>query len=161
MDQRPDRLLGCAEARDRAGVRGCRRVGAHPDTEHRPVGTRRGGGDAAGDLGHPPTQWRHEDRHDRVVRTVDQQAAERPLVVVRRGRDHQVRAQAPRLAGVRAQNAGPASVCQHRHPVAFRQRLVREQLRDVEHLPHRLGPHHAGVREQRVDAGIGAQPARP
>ena len=34
------------------------------------------------------------------------------------------------------------------------QRLAREQPGDVEHLPHRLGPQHAGVREQRVDGDV-------
>ena len=83
VDQRPDRLLGRAEARDRAGVGGRRRVGAQPDAEHRPVSARRAGGDGARDLGRPPAQRRHEDRHDRVDALVAQQAAQRPLVVVR------------------------------------------------------------------------------
>ena len=70
-------------------------------------------------------------------------------------------AQAHGRAGVRAEGAGPAGVGEHGHSVAGRQGLVGEQHREVEHLPQRLGPQHPGMREQRVDGGVGGRKQRP
>ena len=115
-------------------------------------------GDAAGDPGRAHAQRSHEHRHDRVDGVVREQAAQRALVLLRgrrRGQVDRVRdAQPRRRAGVLARDPGAAGVGEHRDAVAARERLAREQPRDVEHLPHRRGPQHAGVLEQRIDRHV-------
>ena len=165
VGERPHRLLRRREARDGARVGGRGRVGAQPDGEHRPPGAVRRGGDAAGDLGRARRQRPHEDGHDRVDRVVGEQDAQRRARMLAsrasaagRGQvGSRGRAGAQRRAASHASSQatpGPAGVGEHRDAVAARQRLAREQPRDVEHLPHRLGPQHAGVREQRVDGHV-------
>ena len=84
-------------------------------------------------------------------------SASRARAAARRRLDPEAR----RLAGVRAEDPRTAGVGQHHHSVATRQRLVREQARDVEHLPHRLGAQDAGMGEQRVDGDVGGGEQRP
>ena len=135
---------------------------------------------AAGDLGRARRERADEDRDDGVDRVVGEQDPQRALVLVRGRRgDHVHRvagrglgrqpsasrarvavgerldAQPRRFAGVGAEDPRAAGVGHDRHAVAPRQRLAREQPRDVEHLAHRLGAHHAGVGEQRVDRDVG------
>ena len=54
------------------------------------------------------------------------------------------------LARVGGQNPGTAGVGQDRDALAFRDGLMREERRDVEHLLERLGADDAGLLEKRV-----------
>ncbi len=51
------------------------------------------------------------------------------------------------LARVRAEDPGPAGVGEDGDPVAPRQRLARQERREVEELAHRAGPDHARLTE--------------
>ena len=75
-----------------------------------------------------------------------------------------------RLAGVGAEDAEPAGVREHGDAAPARERLRREQRRDVEQLLERVGADDAGLVEERVDGRVGAgerrcvrarRPARP
>ena len=64
------------------------------------------------------------------------------------------------LAGVGAQDPGPAGVGDDRDPVAARHRLRGQQRGDVEQLVQRVGADHAGLLEQRVDGHVGGRQQR-
>ena len=157
---------------------GTRRLRGHQDRQHRDVGPASGGADRAQHhVRASPRQRLEEDRDDRVHARVGRHRLDRPAEVRARGggehvdRVRQCRCgrqvigerpasvlrerldpQAGRHAGIDAGDRRSAGVGDDRHAVAPWQRLVREQLGDVELLVQGLDADDARVVEERVDA---------
>ena len=156
---------------------GTRRLRGHQDRQHRDVGPASGGTDRAQHhVRASPRQRLEEDRDDRVHARVGRHRLDRPAEVrargggehvdrvrqCRRGRQvigerpasvlrERLDPQAGRHAGIDAGDRRSAGVGDDRHAVAPRQRLVREQLGDVELLVQGLDADDARVVEERVD----------
>ena len=178
---------GLVKRRDGAGVRGGGRVGAQPDASTGRSAPSRRRGDAArrprprrapaaARRSSPPRRSRRPRQDPQRLLVL---ARRSPQAIMSTGFAVEASGAAPRRGAARvaaasgstrrpaaahasAQRiAGPAGVGQDATRSPRGQRLASEQTRDVEHLAHRLGPQHAGVREQRVDGDVATRRAAP
>ncbi len=164
--ERADRGLDCRVGRDRAATGGRTgdvgdpqqlgdTLGAEEGRDQRLVGLLPDRGQHVGDVFARDVERRDVDRDDRVDLGVVDRRVEGVLEVLggRLGaqRDLLVDHQTDRGCGVGREQPEGVGVADDRHPTAARQRLVREQLGDVEHLVEGVDLDDPGLAEHRVD----------
>ena len=135
-------------------------LGAEERRDQRLVGLLADGGQHVGDVLAGDVERRDVDRDHRVDLGVVDGGVEGVLEVLGAGlgaqRDRLVDDQPDRGGGVGGEQAERVGVADDRDPAPARQRLVGEQLGDVEHLLERVDLDHAGLAEHRVDGRGGA-----
>ena len=165
LGERPDRRLDRGVGRHGAAPRGGagdvgdpqqlgHALGAEEGRHQRLVGLLPHRGEDVGDVLAGDVERRDVDGDHGVDLGVVDRAVERVLEVLggRLGvqRDLLVDDQADGRGGVRGEQAEGVRVADDRDPAAARQRLVGEQLGDVEHVVQRVDLDHAGLPEHRV-----------